>query len=646
MTKLSAYLIAACSTLALCACTHVATTPDNYRSGAYHAPDTNGALKGVSYSLPMLQYDIGITRSLARCPTRYELELSPGQKVDVLNHEALAFATKVEAKPGYVPGEQYLVDYSALQSWFKTTGFSVEPYPSGALKAINLSADDKTGEIVKDLISVGLTVASVGLGVPLPFASTPPPPPPVSIPFESEVPGLSLAAAGAALRQRGVRMVECTAEAVQKLDAVANSLNSEKAQAEKLPALTKDVEKWTLVAGLRAAEHADALSLAGALDAQNAALLLSSTEQKKRTDLEAETSATAKLAWPRLPEQLEQVQEIDAGQLSKLSALLQVSVDRMNSFEDIRSWLDAEGAPHAAAVRARPANAAFFKAYDAWVKEKVLQEAQRQVLGCSRQVSSERTECTALRDVAACKPSAADVGLCIRDSTRVLSRIEAAKIGFPWCEEPDADKNRCLRQADTKLVTRAEDGKADAGIFVRPPIAGTFKACLATREEDDNKRYACRSSLLDQPNASVPQLGQLRFLPFRSRPFESAEMALSLREDGSIEKFEFKNPKAMGAGIAAAAANAASQYEAAITKQATARKSTRDEEVALVQHQLDLATKKEALLKAQTPATPTEKEILTKEVEKAELEVRYLQALLARKKAEADLTAAAAGGGA
>lgn len=137
--------------------TELATRADLTRTG-----NRGVAMVGIPYNLPMLQYHIDVTRTLTRCAavgTDDDILADPEPRVD--------FAMKVAAKPSYVRGESYVVDYQALNAWSKTTSFSMETYPTtGNLKTVSASAEDHTGDIIKDVAKVAFIAASFAAGGP------------------------------------------------------------------------------------------------------------------------------------------------------------------------------------------------------------------------------------------------------------------------------------------------------------------------------------------------------------------------------------------------------------------------------------------------------------------------------------------------
>lgn len=126
-------------------CTHVAT----YRSQDLAATADDQAVRGVSYAMPAVQYEIVVMRTLENCDV-------PGDP---------KIAVTAEASSRIVPGERYELDPSSLSSIFKVSSVGVEFYDDlGTLKAFNAAADDKTGDILVDLVKVGVGVASAGAG--------------------------------------------------------------------------------------------------------------------------------------------------------------------------------------------------------------------------------------------------------------------------------------------------------------------------------------------------------------------------------------------------------------------------------------------------------------------------------------------------
>jgi hypothetical protein len=183
---------------------------------------------------------------------------------------------------------------------------------------------------------------------------------------------------------------------------------------------------------------------------------------------------------------------------------------------------------------------------------------------------------------------------------------------------------------------KARDDAADAGVYVRTLAAARSVIYQRVMGEGPSAGTVKAAPVLDLGVAPAPQLGQLRYLPFRNRAFEANALSLVLREDGSVEKFEYKKTRAAGAAAASAASDAIGQVEARLAqreKEAAAnRKAAREEAIADLQFRIDGLTKQAALLKLQTPdAQLTVKD----ETARIQTETALLEAQLAYRKAEA-----------
>ena len=116
-----------------------------------------------------------------------------------------------------------------------------------------------------------------------------------------------------------------------------------------------------------------------------------------------------------------------------------------------------------------------------------------------------------------------------------------------------------------------------------------------------------------------------------------------MREDGSVDKFEYKRTKAMSSG-SEAIKDAITQYEAFRDKQkknsTEALAASRAEEIAAVEHRIALLTKQAELLKLQTPAQPDALQAVKDETALIEAQAALLSAKLSQLKAEAALALA------
>jgi hypothetical protein len=140
--------------LTLCGCTSLQT------STAPHTGDTRLAVQGIPYNLPILQYELKITRTLTQC-------FEPKSDGTPSDNPKVVFAVAIEAVPHYVSGERYMIDYRSLAGFTKITSFSLESHASsGTLKSINATAEDRSAQIISAGIRTGIGIASLAMGIP------------------------------------------------------------------------------------------------------------------------------------------------------------------------------------------------------------------------------------------------------------------------------------------------------------------------------------------------------------------------------------------------------------------------------------------------------------------------------------------------
>lgn len=65
------------------------------------------------------------------------------------------------------PDHIYSIHYNGLSHGIKNTNFSVETYPNGTLKSINVTLKDQTGELVESVIQGGVKISAAASGIPL-----------------------------------------------------------------------------------------------------------------------------------------------------------------------------------------------------------------------------------------------------------------------------------------------------------------------------------------------------------------------------------------------------------------------------------------------------------------------------------------------
>lgn len=136
------------------ACTHLNAV--KVASGAMTA-------EGAPYNLTFTQYELTVKRRLTSC---FDVEENPADPKNPKKTANMKVTTTVEAtrKEARDPSQEYIIDYAALRSFFKTTDVAVEYYDNGALKSVNATVTDKTGEFLKSTFSSAAKIAMLGTG--------------------------------------------------------------------------------------------------------------------------------------------------------------------------------------------------------------------------------------------------------------------------------------------------------------------------------------------------------------------------------------------------------------------------------------------------------------------------------------------------
>ncbi len=452
------------------------------------------AIKGIQYSLPILQYEIKITRTLAQC----EEKIAPGS--DKMR-SALRFTVKAEATPVFVPGERFTVDYEKLAGFTKISSFAIENYPSGTLKSVNASAEDRSAEIISGGAKAAFGIAKLVMGVP----------------------GIS---AAQGVTESDDMMLACAKGTQGLLDEVKTTSASLKTEVDALAVITARVTTLTERAAADSLNDAGKDELLRKLGQQKAAAEKVADAQTAADKAKAAVSMTTSERSPAsLSSGVSGYLELGGTDLARLQKLLVLQAATDASRED-------------------------------------------------------GTFCgsSSLRD-------------CLADQLQANWRLESLT------ELPKATIADVKKGAVGTTV-------AQNGLFVRPPEPGRLLVCRRLKDSNSRCSTTAKELLLATPDALVPQLGQLRYLPFRNEMFQNNSLVISLRENGSVEKFEYKDLKARGevaANLAGDLATQALTFADALRKSKEAEKAAelaeakldRETQIALLQYEIDTLTKEQ-----------------------------------------------------
>ena len=109
--------------------------------------------QGFSYYLPKQSYTLKIDYELKGCPAKRSPMFA---QTVTLSEESIAD-----------PSEHYFIPLATLTSGWKTTSLSVETYSNKTLHTFGAEADDKTGEVLKTIVSIATGIATTTLSAPL-----------------------------------------------------------------------------------------------------------------------------------------------------------------------------------------------------------------------------------------------------------------------------------------------------------------------------------------------------------------------------------------------------------------------------------------------------------------------------------------------
>lgn len=565
------------------------------------SPDRALSTKG--YSLPMLQYELLVTYKLSECEPLTAGD--PPSKLD-FKVEALAAST-------YVPGERFEIDYEKLSSPLKVSDFTIETYANGTLKSINASADDKTGDVIKSLVESGVSVASMAMGNPAAFAL------PQSDDAVSTAANRILAAA-----KREKIVMKCSSNARAALATAVALRQKAKALTVRTNARAKQIEAITVRAGLKLSDQADAARIFAIHEAMMPDLEELATVQTDLAEAEKALIFAEDRLWPNDPRTTEGTLALSKPALfwfSKFTMAQKVTV------------LDP-----AVIDQQFQASAAALTAEDRAELKKLLDAA----------LSRQPFDTTQLCD------ASATISACLEATFGIYAQFLTDRPAPPPCLTPPS-ANRFACQSDDDTVA-AQMMVSAPGVFYRDPARARLLLC--------DKGRSCAGG--DRPELvltewdSAPQLGQLRFAKFTNGPFQNNLLVLSLRDDGSAEKFQYAEKSSVLAAMAATAASGLAKVDAAEQDREKRRRqqildrradityqrseiaaerieaaAVRVDELAQLQYEFDKVTKDRALLDIRIP--PSVSKEYANETIRLEAIGAQLRARIAIKQAEEQL---------
>lgn len=122
-------------------------------------PDVAQARPGFLYYLPKQSFAITVTYELTGCPDR-------NSTVEAERNEEFTVVQKATIVESSVPDptQHYYIPYEDLDSLLKNTTFTASIYPNGTIKSIGATVEDRSAQIIKNIVGTAVSVAKMSMG--------------------------------------------------------------------------------------------------------------------------------------------------------------------------------------------------------------------------------------------------------------------------------------------------------------------------------------------------------------------------------------------------------------------------------------------------------------------------------------------------
>lgn len=515
----------------LTGCATVRTTPYLERTES-----AGESLPGLTYSLPMAQYDLVVVRTLSECPG------------DQTKSEAtqLKFSIDVAGAERYVPGEAYTLD-SRLVGFLKTSSLELNYYASGTLKSIGVQAEDKTGEVIANtakIAAAGLMLASGSPAIAAAIAA-------------SDSKAHAAGTKGMITTTKAPLQLVCTDEAVANVEAFTKADRALKDEAGKLREANQRLKTLTDEITLKVKRPTDRkvkAEWAAIIAEQIRADAAIRTAEKDKARLIEVLSVSQTYRWPRdfTDARSNPLLETNAAALAKLRKLVELDTPERRD-------------PHTAQDALQTAS-------ELLGRRTVPSKPDGRVIAKADMLSLVASPTGPAPELPkSCLGAAANVDQCLLYHLNLRgSPLDDWSLGTPC----DADRRPAgcviVRKPSDVRVQHARNDAYDEGIFIREPMQGVLIIC---------RDYKAVAGVCDRQHdiakfapINFPQLGQLRFLKFKVPPFQAKDMGIFLAEDGRLQRYYLKSTKAAGEALTASVASAANDMGTALEKRETERR--------------------------------------------------------------------------
>lgn len=584
-------------------------TLETHPNRGFTAPE--GALRGVSYALPKVRYEVKLSRTLTECP----VGLVDGKPT------ALKFGVSATATPTLVAGESYTIYYDKLPGWLRTANFEIKHYPNGTLKSVGAGAEDKTGEVLNSLAKTAFSIASV-----VALSSGGDVPPPVTKP---------------------ATIVSCTNAAALLIKETRQIDTDLITATDLLIGYEKDAERLRAAGAARLIDATGKKRFLDLFDDIKKVEADIARLKRRQSELGKELGVTEDIVWNggvTAPD-YSKPYPLSPAQRGKLAKLLVISAPPTDYPQD-----EAEAKRQALMTACYNSGA--------------------NIDNCLNQQLAVRSGVYLERDLLKCSEDGADDVECGTQIAATDPRYQNARDKLPdngiFIREPMVGRLLFCRESLLPLPAAApapapqgpqaggqgSGGGTQAGTNGGSGATGTRGGTLEGR----GQAQAAQPQAAFQPATPVctvaqdevkiaagdfPQFGQLRYFPLRVGTFQAREMALSLTETGRLESFTYKSTKAPAQSLAGTTADITGQYDVYREKRETERrddvKAGRAEEIAAIQQDIERITKAAELKKLQTPPTVDPLKAVKDDTAVEEAELALAQAKLKRLQTEAAL---------
>ncbi|KHA64295.1 hypothetical protein NI18_09920 [Sphingomonas sp. Ant20] len=456
-------------------------------------PAAGKITQGAVYNLPEVHYDVEVRRTLVECP------LAP----DDAHPSALGkvvFEVRAGLAARTVAGEEVAIDYAALADFMKISDFGYERYPSGILKSVNVTVDDRTADVAAEAFKAAISVGKIAIGVPGGGAVAA-----EAVPTTAFLACSDTAAQALAELPRlrgGIKVAEASLKKAKKARDDFASDHQEAQRSPEVSAKAADLQRDMRLASETASDANEA-----AAKAVSQLTLVSRRVYEPGETLRSEADALADAT-------------ADSTKPQDVVVLRTLEKDQGNP-----RWLVHRLGRNMALAQDRSSEAA-------WVSATNEVERTRAIAAAQGYWSD---DATARRDALGQVVAGLTQAQVVIVSGPLTRRSTALQLpAAPTCGAPGAPRCGIVYRTRAQGRVRVCRPGGDAGL-------PDDRTCLEIAASDDR--------VLASDERAIPQLGHLASLGLTNGPFSNNVLTAEFAEDGSLVKFGYRKPRAEAVAI-------------------------------------------------------------------------------------------------